>query len=693
MNVTEETRNVQKFEEFFAENYKAELNKLAEVFPEKRSIQVDYALLEKYDAELADELITNPYEVIQSAEQAVKNMQLVTSKGEPIAPHVRFYNTPTEQQVLVRDLNSEYLGKFINIEGVVTKITEVKPKIKTAVFQCNYCGAIYKIPQDDFSGALKEPGVCRCERKSYSLLAEQSEMIDYQRMEIQEPLEKVRGAEQTRKAVVLLEDDLTNFILPGDKVQVFGVYRLVPPKHKKSIYDALIDTNNVIKLEREFEELELTEEDLKQIQELAKDEKLYDKIVASIAPSIYGHKEIKEAIALQLLGGTPGKVKPDGMRIRPDMHLLLIGDPGTGKSQLLQYVSLLAPKGIYVSGKSSSAAGLTASAERDELSEGGWTLKAGALVLAAGGMAMIDEFDKMDDQDRASMHDAMESQEIHVAKAGIVATFKANASILAAANPKFGRFDPHELPANQFNIPPTLLSRFDLIFPMMDEINEKRDAELAEHILTSHFVSGLRTGTSIYDDETIKKAEEKVSPVISPELLRKYIAYARKNYKPVLSQEAMDKIKNFYLELRKIGEQEGSIPITARYLEGIVRLAEASAKGRLSNVVEEQDAERAIRLLKTSLKSIGVDPETGRLDIDIIATGTSKSRIDRVKTVYRIIKRLSAEYGEATHEAIVEEAKNQGVKEEDIESILSQLKRNGDVYSPKYGVYKPTEER
>ncbi|MEM0372600.1 MAG: minichromosome maintenance protein MCM [archaeon] len=682
---------VQKFEDFFSAKYKKELEKLAEFYPAKRSLNVDYKILEEHDLELADELIQKPSELIESAEEAVKNMNVASSGGEPIAPHVRFFNLPPESTLIVKNINSSYLGKLISVEGVVTKITEVKPKLVNAVFECNHCGRIYSIPQNDKSGKITEPGACSCERRSFSLIAEQSRFIDTQKFEIQEPLEKVRGGELSRKISVVIDDDLTNVIIPGDKLMVTGTLMLHPPKSKGAIYDLFIDANHTAKLEKEFEELVLSEEEEKKIKELSKDPKLYEKIVASIAPSIYGHSEIKEAIALQLFGGTPNKVKADGMKIRPDMHILLIGDPGTAKSQLLQYVKILSPKGIYVSGKSSSAAGLTATAEKDDYAEGGWTLKAGALVLAAGGMAMIDEFDKMGDEDRSSMHEAMEAQEIHVAKAGIIATFKANASILAAANPKYGRFDPNELPANQFDIPPTIMSRFDLIFPIRDVLDEKRDKEMADHILTSHFTSAMKQKKE-YNAEEIAAREKRVLPIIEPELLRSYIAYARINHAPVLSEEAMAKIKEFYLELRKMGESQGSVPITARYLEGVVRLSEASAKGRLSDTVDFEDAERAIRLLKYSLKEIGMDPETGKLDIDILATGMSHSRVDKIRNVTKIIKSLASKMGEAKMEDIIEECKLKNIDAEEVEEIINQLKRDGNIYSPRYGVYKPADK-
>jgi replicative DNA helicase Mcm len=578
------------------------------------------------------------------------------------------------------------------MDGVVTTVTESRPKIVNAVFECKHCGRVYNIPQTDKMGKFSEPAGCVCERKNFQLLLEQCTFIDTQRAEIQEPLELLRGGEQAKKMELWIEDDLTSRIVPGDKLEITGTLNLHNPKARGSIYDKFLDVNSITQVQKEFENIKLTEEEEKQIRELANDPKIYDKIVASIAPSIYGLNEIKEAIALQLLGGTQGKVKADGMRIRSDMHILLIGDPGTAKTQLLIYVNQLAPKGVYVSGKSSSAAGLTATAEKDESTDGRWTLKAGALVLAAGGMAAIDEFDKMNEEDSSAMHEAMESQVIHITKAGIHAMFKANTAILAAANPIYGRFDPNESPAAQFDIPPTLISRFDLIFPIKDELDEAKDREMVKHILTSHFTAGVKAKGS-YDKKEMLKAEERVLPAIEPELLRSYIAYARKEIKPLLTKEAMDKIEAFYVDLRKMGQRQKSVPITPRYLEAIIRLAEASAKGRLSETVDLEDSERAIRLMKFCLSGVGVDPETGKFDIDIIAVGASRSKQDRLKVVYRAVKALSEGTEGATHEALLEEAKTQGLRGEEFEDALSSLLRNGDVYKPRHGIYRPADEK
>ncbi len=682
---------VSKFEEFFTSHYKNAIEKLAEQYPKNKALIVDYKLLEAYDIELADELIDKPYAIIQAARDAVSTLGVLTSGEKEFNPYIRFENLPTDSNVFIRDVTSDFLGKLVALDGVITRAVDTKPKLTVGVFECNHCGKIYQMKQDDQTGGLSEPGICACERRTYTLLTGQSTFIDSQKIEIQEPLELLRGGEQSKKISIWLEEDLTNRVVPGDRIQIIGILRLHPPKFKRSVYDIYIDANNLIRLEKEFEEIDLDSKDLQDIKELSNDPKLFDKIIGSIAPSIYGHQEIKEAIALQLFGGTPGKVKADGMKIRPDTHILLIGDPGTGKSQILMYVKNLAPKGLYVSGKSTSAAGLTATAEKDDFGEGGWTLKAGALVLAAGGMAMIDEFDKMDEEDRSAMHEAMEAQEIHVAKAGIIATFKANAAILAGANPKYGRFDiTEENLADQFNIPPTIMSRFDLIFPVRDVIDQKKDMEMADHILLSHFTAGVRAAKQNRD---ISELEMRIRPPIDPNLLRKYIAYARKTVKPVLSEEASNKVKEFYLELRHIGEKQGTVPITPRYLEGLVRLSEASAKARLSNTVELVDADRSVRLMKYCLKEVGIDPETGRFDIDRVMTGQSKSRTDKIRAVLRIVKKLTSQFEEARHEAILEEASGQGIKPDELDDLLTQLKRNGDIYSPKYGIFKPAEER
>ncbi len=697
--MTENSENVayvQVLESFFNEMYKRQLEDLSEFYPDKRSLVVDFRDIEKFDPELADELLDNPDTVLKAGKEALANIGVTDSKGEKVIPNIRVVNLPEDRVKLVRDLTSVYLNKLVAVEGVITKITDVRPKLHIAEFQCKHCGRVYKVPQEDeLYGKIATPGICACGRKDFKLNLENSVFIDMQKMQMQEPLEALVRGEQAKTIDVWLEDDLTRQLFPGDKIILTGILRLIPPKKKDtSVYGVYLQAVSVQKKEKEFEEIEITPEEEKQIRELANDPHIYEKLVKSIAPSIYGHERVKEAIALQLFGGTKNKVFPDGTRVRPDIHILLIGDPGTAKSQMLYYVYKLAPKAVFVGGKSSSGAGLTATAEKDEFGEGGWTLKAGALVLASGGHAMIDEFDKMNPEDRDNIHEAMEQQRVSIAKAGIVTQFKTETSILAAANPKLGRFDPYQSPAEQFNILPTILSRFDLIFPIKDVLDPTRDKRMAEHILTAHQVAAVMKtkAKDVMEEEEVKKKVEEITPAIDPELFTKYVAYARKNISPVLTNEAIERIKEYYTELRSLGKKQNTVPITARQLEALVRLAEASAKARLSNRVLLEDAERAISLHETMMREVGVDRKTGKIDYDIIATGQPKSRMDKARTLLHIIKQLQNEYDAVTKEQIIAEAKTSGIEEDEIDELIAILKKNGDVYSPRSGLYKTPEE-
>src|SRR3989338_3302273 len=338
-------------------------------------------------------------------------------------------------------------------------------------------------------------------------------------------------------------------------------------------FDLFVDANNIVGVEEDYFDIEISPAEEREILELGADPMLYQRLVRSMAPSIYGHEKVKEALLLQLAGGVQKK-RSDGMVTRGDMHVLLVGDPGSGKSQLLKRVNMIAPKGRYVSGKGVSGAGLTAAVVRDEFLKG-WALEAGALVLASNGICCIDEMDKMGTDDRAAMHKALEQQTISISKANIQATLIARTTVLAAANPKFGRFDPYGIIAEQIDLPPTLINRFDLIFAIKDIPNEIKDEKMASHILKLHQTPDLYT------------------PEIPTEFLRKYIAYAKQKITPRISDEALLKIKEFYLKMRASGgTDEGikAIPISARQLEALVRLSEASAKIRLSDKATKRNA-------------------------------------------------------------------------------------------------------
>lgn len=687
----------QKWKEFFTRYYKNNIQQLAVSDAKTKSLTVEFPDILKFDSRLSEELIINPGKVLKDAEDALALVDLPVKKK--ISAHVRIIKIPKKTQV--RDLRSDHINSLVSIEGTVRKITDVRPRIIVAAFECARCGNVQYLPQEGV-GRFLEPSYCACneEKKGvFRLMFKESTFEDYQRVKIQESPEDLRGGEQPQTLDINMNNDLAGVVTPGERLVVNGILRSVQKINRdgKTIYfDIYLDCMSIELEEQEFDELEITPEDEEAIIKLSKDPRILNKMIGSIAPSIYGYEEVKQAVALQLFSGVV-KNLPDGTRIRGDIHILLVGDPGIAKSQILRYVVNLAPRGVYASGKSASSAGLTAAAVKDDF-DGSWTLEAGALVLADKGIAAIDEMDKMKTEDRSSLHEAMESQTISVAKAGILATLKCRCSLLGAANPKLGRFDPFDNIAEQINMPPSLMSRFDLIFILQDKPEEKRDKNIAGHILKSHYAGELNEHqkhvlSSQVTDESIKDAMSSIRPEIDAALLRKYIAYAKRRVFPIMTDEAKEHIIKFYLELRKQGEGDNApIAVTARQLEGLVRLSEASAKMRLSEKVTPEDVEKTISITMSSLKQVGMDNETGKLDIDILTVGVGRSQRERIKDLKNIIMDLSAEYGNGGVPAdkIMEKAMEHGLTKEKVEKEIKKLKEIGEIFEPKVGYYSHT---
>ena len=1160
-------------EDFFAEDYDDRVRE-AERSGED-SVFVEHDDLDQFDPELMDYIFRNPEEGLEAAKEATTAVELVDEELK-----VRIRDMDEEDYVLLKNLRSKHIGKFVPIEGMIKRASQVKPEVESAVFECTNCGNEYEKEQD--SAQLKSPYKCQnCGSKKFRPV--EKKMVDTQVVTLEENPESREGSEQPSSLSVRLEGDLVDpefqkKVVPGNVVEVTGIVRDRPIKKSSKKFDIYMEANNVEPLQQEFEQLELEQDEIREIKELSDQDDIFDQITSSIAPSIYGHDKIKEAIALQLFGGVR-KTREDGVKSRGDLHILLIGEPGTGKSQLLKFAGEMAPKGRYVVGKSSTGAGLTASVVKEE-STGEFSLEAGAVVLAHKGMAAIDEIDKMSSEDRSSLHEAMEQQcfapetrvtmadgrtrrikdivdqklreneartqedgrevaeaslnvlslntetnkveeaevslagkreapdrtlsfelgngreievtpehplytvrdgeikaveaselgeddylvapreipvegeeqgleeieveerrkdvstpdhnspelarftgyqlsdggyelnrgrkngfnftnteetliedyrglvndlfgvepfvrergnrkeirviseelkdwlqelgpvlkkgpqkkmpgklmkcrkedlshllkaffdgdggvyqvergyriravtenrelleqiqsvllrfgihstliedgnvwrieinrysdlkkfkqhigfnhpekqrklreatskrgsnetvpgltsrlmdlerdlgiktkeveghnlledskvtrekafrhlealeermeklketeledeveelrkirrrfgvsgaeiadeigvshslishwelngterteeyreglksvldrrkrlekdleEIHavlentrfvrireieekrpeydyvydltvpenhnfvaenvfvhnsisVNKANIQATLNAQTSILAAGNPKLGRFDPYEPIPEQINIGDTLLSRFDFIFPVKDEPDEERDQELAGQILSNH------------------REPEEQDPDLSQETLRKYVAYAKKNVRPDLSEEASDIIKEFYVSMRASGDED-SVPITARQLEAMVRIAEASAKAHLRDEVVEEDAERAVDLLQYTLEQVGMDPETGDFDIDRIESGVSSSQRNRIQTIKHIIDQASGDDDAAEIEEVIEMAESEDIKPEKTEEVIEKLKREGELFEPKQG--------
>ncbi|MFO7872637.1 MAG: minichromosome maintenance protein MCM [Candidatus Undinarchaeales archaeon] len=669
---------LEKFETFFREKYMDELLELAGNYPDKQSLNVDFNDLDKFDPRVADQLVVDPEEVLKAAEDSLEEIELSIDGDYSI--NVRFFNLPESQTVNIRDIRSEDLENLITIDGIVKSASEVRPEATKITYQCPECGKNIVMIQDNKK--IKKPRMCddptcgaRGHFKEVSV-----ELVDIQRIKVQEPPETILGGEQPSELYIVLSDDLTSpherkKVMPGNRINAVGVLKKMPNNSRRggrsTRYDLYVYANYIETIQREFEEIELEDKDIEKIKELAGDEKVYEKLIKSMAPSIYGYDEIKEAILLQLFGGV-SKVQPDGTRIRGNIHLFLIGDPAVGKSQLLRYVSDLSPKGRFVSGKKASGAGLTAAVVRDEFS--GWTLEAGAMVLANNGIATVDEFDKMADEDVSAMLEAMEQGTVSVAKAGIVTTLRANAAVLAAANPKYGRFDQYKPLADQIDIGPVVLSRFDLKFPIRDIPDVDRDTELAGHVLNS------------------LTKPKKIEPEVDAELIRKYVAYARTHCSPKLTEDAKDLIKNFYITWRGkyvADSTENTVSLTPRQLEALIRLSEASARVRLSEKVHPNDARRAIHLLEYALKSLGKEPDTGKIDIDRIDVGISSSQRGKIYTMLDIIDGLAEETEEEDKsislEEIIESAEDKGIEKVSAMELIKKLKKKGDLFEPKPG--------
>lgn len=663
MDVTEQ---IDKFHEFFDLIYKKQLHQA--MSKGDKSISINFSELSKFNLDLAQDIIENPEDGIRAAEISIEQFGFNIKDFR-----VRVKNLPKTQQEMIRNIRSSHLNKFIQVTGIIRQKSDVRPQVTSARFECPSCGNTLTVLQ--FDTKFREPTKCGCGRKGkFKLISK--EMIDAQKIVLEEAPEELEGSEQPKRLDIFLKSDLVSPMSekktnPGSKNIITGILKEVPilarDGGKLTRFDLMLEANHVEAVAEDFTELIITDEEVKEIKELSEDPKLTKRLINSIAPSIYGHEKVKEALILQLFGGVRKK-KDDGSVTRGDIHVLLIGDPGSGKSQMLKRVAIVAPKSRYVSGKGASAAGLTATVVKDEFLRG-YALEAGALVLTNRGICCIDELDKMTKEDTSAMHEALEQQTISINKANISATLRAETTVLAAANPKFGRFDPYELIPKQIELPSTLINRFDLIFPIRDIPNKAKDERTADFILKLHKES---SGGEID---------------IPTQVLKKYIAYGRQNINPQMTDGALEEIKEYYVKMRSTGEgDEGfkSIPISARQLEALIRLSEASARSRLSDKVTKPDAKRAIELVHFCLSQIGVDPETGKLDIDRITTGITASQRGTISIIKEIIHDLEGQIGKQIPvDDIVMRAKDKGLDQEKTEEILDRLKKAGDIFTPR----------
>jgi len=652
---------VAKFKEFLHEKYEKEMTQAS---MEDRAIEVDFNILHKYSPEIADVLLSEPDMVFEVVSESIKDIDL------PNEIPVRFFNLP--EPISIRNLRSKHINKLIAVEGTVRRASEIRPEITESIWECSECGEEIRQPRK--GNVIMRPFQCTNEscrsRKAFKQIGKT--MVDSRWITVEEPFELTEGDRPSQVTILLIDDlvspEMRRITDPGNRLKITGILREIPKgKFYSTKLEFYMDANHVEPVEIGWHHIDISAEDEKRIKDFAKSPAIYETLVDSLAPSLYGMRNIKESIILQLFGGVPQHLK-DGTHIRGDIHLLLIGDPASGKSQLLKLVPEIVPRARYVSGKGVTAAGLTASVIKDEQFMGGWVLEAGAMVLANRGVLSIDEFEKMSQDDMVAMHEALEQGTISIAKASIVATLPAKTSVLAGGNPKFSRFDPYMAISKQITLPDTLLSRFDLKFALRDLPDTTKDKMIVDHILKSR-------------DENYEKAR----PKIEPNFVRKYVAYARERSKPVLTVEAGRVLKTFYLKTRKKAEGGSApIPITLRQFEALVRLSEASAKIQLQEKVRKSDAERAIKLMTFSLRQLGFDPETGMIDIDRAdGASTTSSERNKIKIVMEIINEMSEKKKEVSVDELTSRAKAQEVEE--VESIIEKLKREGMLFEPNPG--------
>jgi len=636
------------------------------------SVVINFNDLACSDSSLALYTIKNPEFILPIFTEAA--LEVLTTENpfysEKVKDMFRVRIKDLPERVSLRSLKVELGGQLVSVQGIAVRTSELVSRILVAAFVCPKGHQTFVKQETE---QLTLPSSCSgCdERRNFKLDVSASTFTDVQYLRLQELPEEMPSGQLPRYIEVEVDGDIVDVARPGDRVTVTGVLSVVRStqvmQRAGTTYRLRLKGLYVEVLGKEPEELKPDPEEERKFKELAKREDWYQTLISSIAPSIYGMDHIKEAIML-LIVGSPERVMPDKTRIRGNLNMLLAGDPGTAKSELLKYASRLAPRGLYTSGKGTSAAGLTAAVVKEKT--GVLMLEAGALVLADQAVCAIDEFDKMRPEDRQALHEAMEQQTVSIAKGGIIATLNARTSILAAANPMLGRYDVYRTLFENVNLPVPLLSRFDLIFVVRDVPDRSADEQMALHILEMH-----------------RGGEPPTRPPLDMETLRKYFYYASK-INPRLSLEAEKAILDVYLELRST-MREASIPITPRQLESLIRLSTARARALLKDEVTLEDALQAIALFKTMLHTSMCDVKTGKPDLGVVygIPGSQRGAYGRVMEIFR---KLSGKEGNPVDGRVLirELVEIEGITEEEARRVLQNLIRTGIIYEYKPGLYK-----
>jgi len=643
------------------------------------SLIADYIDLDVANPEIAKLITYRPDETLEAFNEAVVSIlrEIHFDYAEEIKEKIKVRIGNYTVQKGLRDINAEVIDKLIGVSGMVVRSSEVKPLAKKIGYRCLNCDAINEAQLKGLS--LRKPTKCiNCSEKELEMDPENSIFTDFQLVRLQELPEDLPAGQLPHYVEVTVMDDLVDRCRPGDRVLLTGIVRIeheqIAPQAKTNLFRLRMEGNNIeylgglagTKDTRTLERMAISGEDEKQIFAIAGKPDAYDKLIASFAPHIYGHEIIKEAILLLIVGSVTKKLD-DGSTRRGDINIFLVGDPGTAKSEMLKYAAKIAPRGLYTSGRGTTAAGLTAAVIRDK--SGIMMLEAGAVVLGDQGLVCIDEFDKIKPEDRSSLHEVMEQQTCSVAKGGIVATLNARTSILSAANPMYGKYDVFKNITENVNLPIPLLTRFDLIYVIRDTPEREKDSRIAGHILEIH-----------------RDVEHAAQPAIEMDLFRKYLAYA-KQIEPKLTIEVINALRDYYMKMRNV-DSEGMITVTPRQLEGLIRLATARARLLLQDNVKIEDAERAIYLVQRMLETAGVDVNTGKVDLGVLH-GKPHSEISKLKLFMEIFNGISGQDKNDVEEKnfINELVKTGKFSEDEARTYIKKAMQNGQIYERRSGFY------
>lgn len=643
---------------------------------QRPSVTISIKDLLKFDPDLADALLDMPTTVTGPLETAVRSYD-IPMEADMTRVVVRYQDVPDTHHVPINDIRAEHIGKLIAVPGMIRAASEVRPQIVRAVFECQRCGHVFSIPQG--GRRFVEPGQCRndeCRRGGpFRLLKDRSDWVDAQALRLQSLHTDLDSGETPQTIDVYVDEDLTALAYPGDEVLVVGSLASVQRRLREAystMFDVHLRSKGMALKNKDTALVTITPDEEAYIRQLARGGDALERAAQSVVPYIHGHTEIKESITLQMFSA-PQLRRPDGTTVRGDIHILLCGDPGVSKSQMLRRVAKIIPRSIYTSGKSTTGVGLTAAAVKSD--SGQWTVEGGALVLADGGVACIDEIDKIPKEDIGSIHEALEHQTVSFMKAGINAILRCRCPVLAACNPKHERFDLHEPIPSQIGVSPTLLSRFDLTFAMIDDLGADVSEETAKYIMQSYGAPGPSTDRS--------------AP-LSEDLVRKWVHLSKREVPSVqLTSDTQQLLTAFYVGLRSDARTRGgtTVPITVRQLEGMIRLSQASARLRLRSETDDLDADIAIRLMTKSMDQTSIDPETGFHDQGIIETGQTRTQYDRINRICEIIETLESQNGSPPSEdEVIKEAVDAGIGEERARKIIDRCLQGKSLYAPKFGL-------